>query len=127
MRDRGSLAVLASGYLALILSLFIGGAAVALGLIAQNRIQGVADSALLYAHDRAVTKGVPDSKKLEQAVLRFLDIAPSAQQLELVSMETEVVGVRSTLVLCARHRDSFGRFLTGTICRQAQAESFLVE
>ncbi len=127
MRDRGSLAILVSGYLALILSLFIGGTAVALGLIAQNRIQGVADSALLYAHDRAVTKGVPDLKKLEEAVLNFLDKAPSAQQLELVSIHTDVVGVRSTLVLCARHQDPMSEFFTGTICKQAKAESFLVE
>ena len=53
MNDRGSLAILVAGYLALIITLFLGGLAVAIGLVAQNRIQGVADSAVLYAHDRA--------------------------------------------------------------------------
>lgn len=127
MKDRGSLAILASGYLAMILSLFIGGSSISLALIAKNRIQGVADSALLFAHDRAVTKGVPDAGKLERAVASFLDSAPSAAQLELLSLETSVSGVRSTLVLCARHRDPFGQFVIGKICGRAQAESFLVE
>lgn len=76
MRDRGSLAILIAGYLGLLLTLFLGGFAVALGLIAQNRIQGVADSALLYAHDRAVTKGVPNLEKLESSIDAFLANAP---------------------------------------------------
>ena len=127
MKDRGSLAILVAGYLALILTLFIGGFAVALGLIAQNRIQGVTDSALLYAHDRAVTKGVPDEAKLEIAVASFLANAPSAKQIAVISFESTVTGVKSTLVLCARHLDPMGRYFAGKICRQASAESFLVD
>lgn len=127
MNDRGSLAILIAGYLALILTLFLGGYAVAIGLIAQNRIQGVADSALLYAHDRAVTKGVPDPEKLARAIAHFLDHAPSADQLAHISFESAVTGVKSTIVLCARHKDPIGQYLTGRICRQASAESFLVD
>ena len=127
MRDRGSLAILISGYLGLLLTLFLGGFAVALGLIAQNRIQGVADSALLYAHDRAVTKGVPNLQKLESAVDAFLANAPSAKQLKVASVEVGVVGVRSTLTLCAQHLDPVGRYLPAVICRSAKAESFLVD
>ena len=127
MRDRGSLAILIAGYLGLLLTLFLGGFAVALGLIAQNRIQGVADSALLYAHDRAVTKGVPDLSKLESSIGSFLANAPSAQQLKVASVDVGVVGVRSTLTLCARHLDPIGRYLPSVICKASKAESFLVD
>jgi len=127
MRDRGSLAILIAGYLALLLTLFLGGFAVALGLIAQNRIQGVADSALLYAHDRAVTKGVPNLQKLESSVDTFLAIAPAAKQLEVVSLDIGVVGVRSTLTLCAKHLDPMGKYLPSVVCQSARAESFLVD
>jgi hypothetical protein len=127
MKDRGSLAILITGYLGLLLTLFLGGFAVAIGLVAQNRIQGVTDSALLYAHDRAVTKGIPNLAKLENAVDVFLTNAPSGQQLDVMSVVTEVRGVRSSLTLCARHLDPIGRYLTGMICKSASAESFLVD
>ncbi len=127
MTERGSLAILVSGYLALILTLFLGGYSVALGLISQNRVQGVADSALLYAHDRAVTKGVPNERKLTEALTTFLRTAPSAAQLEVTSFEASVSGVQSTLVLCAWHVDLMQRILVGRICKQSKAESFLVD
>jgi hypothetical protein len=127
MKDRGSLAILIAGYLGLLLTLFLGGFAVAIGLVAQNRIQGVTDSALLYAHDRAVTKGIPNLAKLESAVDVFLTNAPSGQQLEVMSVVTEVGGVKSSLTLCARHLDPIGRYLPGMICKSASAESFLVD
>ncbi len=127
MNERGSLAILVAGYLALILTLFLGGLAVAIGLVAQNRIQGVADSAILYAHDRAVTKGVPDAEMLKSSIASFLAQAPSAKQLELISIESQVSGVTSTIVLCAGHRDPIGRYLYGVICKRASAESFLVD
>lgn len=126
MNERGSLAILVAGYMALILTLFIGGFAVAMALISQNRIQGVVDSAILYAHDRAAVRGVPNPDKLQQAAASFLSNAPSAKQLELLSFETSVAGVKSTLVLCASHIDPMGKYLAGKICKAANAESFLV-
>ena len=95
MKDRGSLAILIAGYLGLLLTLFLGGFAVAIGLVAQNRIQGVTDSVLLYAHDRAVTKGIPNLAKLESAIDTFLSNAPSGKQLEVISLDTAVNGVKS--------------------------------
>ena len=127
MKDRGSLAILIAGYLGLLLTLFLGGFAVALGLIAQNRIQGVTDSALLYAHDRAVTKGIPSLAKLESAIDVFLTNAPSAQQLVIRSVTADVDGAESSLMICARHVDPIGRYLPGVICKTASAESFLVD
>jgi hypothetical protein len=111
----------------LLLTLFLGGFAVAIGLVAQNRIQGVTDSALLYAHDRAVTKGIPNLAKLESAVDVFLTNAPSGQQIEVISAVSNVKGVESSLTLCARHLDPIGSYLPGVICKSARAESFLVE
>jgi hypothetical protein len=127
MKDRGSLAILIAGYLGLLLTLFLGGFAVAIGLVAQNRIQGVTDSALLYAHDRAVTKGIPNLAKLESAIDTFLTNAPSGQQLEVMSVTSNVNGAKSSLTLCARHLDPIGRYLRGMICKSASAESFLVD
>ena len=127
MNQRGSLAILVSGYLALLLTLFIGGSALALGLIAQNRIQGVADAAVLHAHDGAVTKGIPDRSKLTNLVANFLNNAPSAQQLEIRSFEVSVEGVTSVLLLCAQHKDPIGLFAPGEICKISKAESFLVD
>ncbi len=116
-----------AGYLALLLTLLLGIAAVSLGLIAQNRIQGVADAAALYAHDRAVTKGIPDPEKLSSSVANFLSVAPSAQQLRVRSVSVQVDGRTSVVVVCADHRDPLDVFSLGEICRSAKAESFLVE
>ena len=116
-----------AGYLALLLTLFIGSSALALGLIAQNRIQGVADAAVLYAHDRAVSKGIPDRSQLSNLVANFLSNAPSAQQLEIRSFEVSVEGATSVLLLCALHKDPMGLFILGEICRTSKAESFLVD
>jgi hypothetical protein len=127
VKDRGSLAILIAGYLGLLLTLFLGGFAVAIGLVAQNRIQGVTDSALLYAHDRAGTKGIPSLPKLEGAIDLFLTNAPSAQQLEIRSVAADVDGAKSSLMICARHVDPLGRYLPGMICKTANAESFLVD
>lgn len=127
MNQRGSLAILVAGYLSLLLTLFIGSSALALGLIAQNRIQGVADAAVLYAHDRAATKGIPDPKKLSSSVANFLSLAPSAQQLEIRSVEVSVEDMTSVLVLCAEHSDPMGLFIIGEICKTSKAESFLVD
>jgi hypothetical protein len=127
VNQRGSLAILVAGYLALLLTLFIGGSALALGLIAQNRIQGVADAAALYAHDRAVSKGIPDRSQLSNFVAYFLSNAPSAQQLEIRSFEVSVEGVTSVLLLCAQHEGPIGLFAPGEICKISKAESFLVD
>ncbi len=127
MNQRGSLSILVAGYLALLLTLFLGGTALALGLIAQNRVQGVVDSAALYGHDRATTKGIPDQARLASSVAHFLSIAPSAQQLDIRSVEASVSGITSQVQLCAVHKDPMGWFTLGQICKSAKAESFLVD
>jgi hypothetical protein len=111
--------------LALILYLLIGGSALALSLISQNRIQGVADSALLYGHDKAQSKGLPNQGKLEDSIIWFLETAPSAKQLQILSVGVSVSGRTSSLELCAEHRDLMGWFPLGRICKISRAESFL--
>ena len=86
-QERGSLSVLLAGYLALAVLLGVSMAAVGISLVAKNRIQAVADSAVLYAHDRAARKGIPDQVKLQDAVVKFLALAPSAKQLQVVRVE----------------------------------------
>jgi len=127
VNERGSLAILVAGYLALLLTLFIGSTALTISLIAQNRVQGVGDAAVLYAHDRAVTKGIPDLSKLSSSVANFLNLAPSAQQLVIRSVEVRVEGVTSVLTLCVEHSDPVGLIVLGGICKTSKAESFLVD
>lgn len=126
-QDRGSLSVLLAGYLALTVLLALSMAAVGLSLVAKNRIQAVADSAVLYGHDRAVKKGIPDRTKLQAAIATFLEKAPSAEALEIHSVQIQVRGTESQLQICARHTDPLGIALrSGVICRSASAKSFLV-
>jgi len=127
-QERGSLSVLLAGYLALAVLIGVSMAAVGISLVAKNRIQAVADSAVLYAHDRAVKKGIPDRAKLQTAIQKFFETAPSAKQLHVAGIELKVIGAESQLVLCARHRDSLGVAInSGLICRTASAKSFRVD
>ena len=128
MSDRGSLSILLAGYLALAILIFIGLGATGLSLLSQNRVQAVADSAVLFAHDRAVKKGIPNSSKLQQNVGVFLSSAPSAKQLSITSFITAVDGVESTLELCASYQDPFGIVDGwGQICKSASAKSFRLD
>lgn len=126
-QEKGSIAVLVAGLLALELTLLLGGASVALSLVAQNRIQGIADAAVLYAHDQARTKDLPSQQKLQLAVQQFLITAESAQQIEVVSANAEVDGKDSKLVLCVRHLDALAGFGPGVICKTAKARSYLAD
>jgi hypothetical protein len=127
-KENGSLSVLLAGYLALTVLLALSMAAVGLSLVAKNRIQAVTDSAVLYGHDRAVKKGNPDRTKLQAAIATFLNQAPSAQALDIHSVQIQVLGAESQLQICARHSDPLGIALhSGVICKSASAKSFLVD
>mgnify|MGYP001466775609 CR=1 FL=1 len=128
MNERGSLSILLAGYLALAVLIFVGLGATGMGLIAQNRVQAVADSAVLFAHDRAVRKGIPNLEKLKQQLVVFLSSAPSAQQLSIRSLDAVVDGVESRLELCASYQDPFGIVESwGQICKSASAKSFRLD
>ena len=126
MSDRGSVAPLIAGYLALILLAAFGAVAVGAGIIAGHRIQGVADFAVLYSHDRSVVAGVPDSSALKLHLQDFLGRASSAQSLEIVVAEIAVVDEVSQLRLCARYREVLFGFDSYLICKNSRAKSYLV-
>jgi hypothetical protein len=124
--DRGSVAPLIAGYLALILLAAFGAVAVGAGIIAGHRIQGVADFAVLYSHDRSVVAGIPDSSSLGLQLQDFLGRASSAQSLEIVVAEIAVVDEVSQLRLCARYREVLFGLDSYLICKNSRAKSYLV-
>lgn len=126
MSDRGSVAPLIAGYLALILLAAFGAVAVGAGIIAGHRIQGVADFAVLYSHDRSVVAGIPDSSSLGLQLQDFLGRASSAQSLEIVVAEITVVDEVSQLRLCARYSEVLFGLDSYLICKNSRAKSYLV-
>jgi len=127
MRDRGSIAPLIATYLALILLSLLGLLSIATAMLASHRVQGVADFAVLYGHDRSVIAGIPQAAKLRKQVSLFIEKAQSAKSLEITNLQTWVDDGVSHVRLCARFQDSFGLQVTSmTICRQASAKSFLI-
>lgn len=127
MRDRGSIAPLIATYLALILLSLLGFLSIATAMLASHRVQGVADFAVLFGHDRSVIAGIPQAAKLRKQVSLFIEKAQSAKSLEIENLQTWVDDGVSHVRLCARFQDSFGLQVTSmTICRQASAKSFLI-
>jgi hypothetical protein len=124
--DRGSVAPLVAGYLALILLAAFGAVAVGAGLIAGHRIQGVADFAVLYSHDRAVVAGIPEVSALRRELQYFLNWASSAQSLEIVVAEIAAADEVSELRLCARYREVIFGLDSYLICKNSRAKSYLV-
>jgi hypothetical protein len=127
MSDRGSIAPLIATYLGLILLSLLGFLSLASAMLASHRIQGVADFAVLYGHDRSVIAGIPQTERLHQQLKVFIDSAQSANALQITGLQSWVKDGVSNVRICARHQDSFGLGLSSvTICRQASAKSFLV-
>ncbi len=127
MREDGSIALLIVTYLSLILVSVIGFSSVGIAMLAGHRVQGVADYAVLFGHDRAVRAGKPSPDRLQIEVDKFLASAASAERLEIISAESWVEGDRSHFRICARYQDLFGlRINSMVICREAAAKSFLV-
>ena len=126
MSDRGSVAPLVAGYLSLILLAAFGAVAVGAGIIAGHRIQGVADFAVLYSHDRAVVAGIPEMSALSRELQYFLSRARSAQSLQIVVAEIAAVDEVSELRLCARYREVLFGLDSYLICKSSRAKSYLV-
>ena len=123
--DSGSIAPLVAGYLALILLTILGSAAVGVSMIAVNRVQAVADAAVLYAHDRAVTRGAPNQGLLLSKSREFLATAPSAKRIGVVGVQARVSGAISELELCAEVQNPLNLGVI-SVCRIVRAESFIV-
>ena len=123
--DSGSIAPLVAGYLALILLTILGSTSVGVSMIAVNRVQAVADAAVLYAHDRAVTRGVSNQGLLLSKSREFLATAPSAKRIGVVGVQVRVSGAISELELCAEVQNPLNLGVI-SVCRIARAESFIV-
>lgn len=125
-QERGTIAPLVAGYLALILLTLFGSAAVGVTMIATNRVQGIADATVLFAHDRSVVRGIPDQSRLSEQAMSFLAMAPSADRIRVTSYQILAQGTVSSLTLCALVQNPLWGFGEMTICRSAMAESFIV-
>ena len=126
MSERGSVAPLVAGYLALVLLTLLGSAAVGVSMIAANRVQAVADAAVLYAHDRSITRGIPDQSALKREIAVFLQSAPSAKRVTVVSSRAITVGAISSLELCAKVSNPLWESHQILICKSARVESFVI-
>ncbi len=127
MNERGTIAILLSTYLSIILLSIVGFSSVGIAVLAGHRVQGVADFSVIYGHDRAVRAGKPNPNKLATEIRSFLAQSPAARRLELVSVDSWVTADNSNVRICARYQDLFGlRISSMTICRQAAAKSFLL-
>jgi hypothetical protein len=128
--ERGSIAPVVAGYLALILLTILGSAAVGTTMITTNRVQAVADATVLFAHDRSITRGIPEAEKLDDHAREFLSKAPSAKRIVVSSLRVKVSGAISELELCASWVNPIGLVADAlgerTICRISRAESFIV-
>jgi hypothetical protein len=123
--DSGSIAPLVAGYLALIILTILGSAAVGVSMIAVNRVQAVADAAVLYAHDRSITRGIPNQTALLARSKEFLANAPSAKRISIESVSVRVSGAISELELCAVVQNPLFP-ARQSFCRVARAESFVI-
>ena len=126
MSERGSVAPLVAGYLALIVLTLLGSAAVGVSMIAANRVQALADAAVLYAHDRSITRGFPNQNALKREVAIFLQSAPSAKRVTVVSSRAITVGAISSLELCAKVSNPLWESHQILICKSARVESFVI-
>ena len=127
MNDRGTVAPLVATYLALVLLTVFGVSAVGLTMVAANRVQGVADFALLYAHDRSTLAGIPSEVDLKRELEHFLANAQSAGQLRILGLRSWTTGPESHLEICAQHENLLGVGLRSVaICKTASAKSYEV-
>lgn len=125
MNDRGSIAPLIASYLALLLVTAFGVTSVGLAMVAGNRIQGVADYAILYAHDRSTLAGIPSAAQLQLELSHFLAGANSVEKVAVSQIDAWVQGERSHLRICARHQDLLGLgFRSILICKESAAKSY---
>jgi hypothetical protein len=127
MKEQGSISILLATYLSIVLLSVIGFSSVGVAILASHRVQGVADFAVLYGHDRAVRAGQPDLSRLRFHVQEFIRTTPSASRLEILQSEAWISGEASHVRICARYQDLFGLKLNSmALCREASAKSFLV-
>lgn len=123
--DAGSIAPLVAGYLALVVMVSLMATNVIAAMAMSHRVQGVADAAVVYAHERSLRVGIPMAATLNQQLGDFLSSAPSATRLNLVSAKIQVQGASSILVLCSSFQLPLSPKVV-LICKEAKAQSYLI-
>lgn len=128
MNERGSVAPLIAGFLSLILLAMLLAISSLTALVTSQRVQGLADAAVIYAHDQSNSKGATNLKLLDQKVLEFLNKAPSVRALKLTSVSSWVENQASVLRICAIWQDPLliQNLPSREICKVAKAKSFVV-
>ena len=123
--DKGTIAPLIAGYLALLVMTFLLATNVIATMTFASRLQGVVDLGAIYAHERSLRVGQPKGVEYRDALAHYLANAPAAKAMALEVINLRISGVRSTLELCAvfEYPLAVG---SGVICRSATAESFLL-
>jgi len=124
-QDNGTIAPLVAAYLALLVSVTLLSSNVVAAMAFAHRVQGVADAAAVYGHDRALTAGIPSQAPLRSAVEVFLQSAPSAKRLDIVALNVDANGPKSVVELCAQLQYPL-TLGAGVVCKQASAQSFLL-
>jgi hypothetical protein len=112
------------GLTAMILALAAAGHAALTG----NRLQALADGAILYAHDRVATletSALDSQLRLEQYVRRYLEVAESLNGYQLY-YRAETMTASSRIKVCAMWRNPLVLLPPREICRTAVAKSFEV-
>ena len=61
-------------------------------MIATNRVQGITDATVLFAHDRSVVRGIPNQNQLTENAARFLASAPSAKRIKVLNYQIVAQG-----------------------------------
>lgn len=123
--DRGTIAPLIAGYLALLVMTFLLATNVIATMTFASRLQGVADLAAIYAHERSLRVGQPKSVEYREALAHYLANAPAAKVMAIEVINLRISVARSTLELCAVF-DYPLAVGSGVICRTASAQSFLL-
>jgi hypothetical protein len=124
-QDEGTIAPLVAAYLALIVMVILLSSNVVSATAFAHRVQGVADAAVVYGHDRSLLAGIPQTGQLRDSIETFLQSAPSAKRLDIVVINVQVSGPKSELELCAQLQYPL-TLGSGVVCKRASAQSFLL-
>lgn len=124
-QDEGTIAPLVAACLALLVLVVLLSSNVVAAMAYSHRVQGVADAAVVYGHDRSLVAGIPQLGSLRSSIIGFLKAAPSAKRLDVVIVNVSVSGQKSQLELCAELEYPLS-LASGVICARASAQSFLL-
>ncbi len=123
--DSGTIAPLVAGYLALLVMVFLMASNVISTQVFASRLQGLTDLAVVYAHERSLRVGKPQTTEFREHLAHYLSNAPTAKAMAIEIVNLKISGSRSTLELCAVFEFPLAPG-NGVICRESSAESFLL-